>query len=85
MVEQALGIFAVWILWTLATHVITAPQWGWYLGAMAAGIAWELLVNPSTWWFGLGVGGGAAFLVMLTDLMLVVTDWAKVTVLRHRR
>jgi hypothetical protein len=85
MTEQLLGVFAVWLTWTLAVLFITAPQWAWYLTAVALGIGWELLVNPSTWWLGLGVGGAAAFLVVLTDLFLVLTDWTKVTVLRQSR
>lgn len=83
--EQVLGMLAIWILWSVAAHFITAPQWGWFSGAVVAGIAWELLVEPSTWWLGFGVGGGAAFLMLLTDLIMVATDSAKVSVLRNRR
>jgi hypothetical protein len=85
LVEQLLGILAVWFAWTLAVYVITAPQWAWYLGVLGASIAWELLVEPSTWWLGIGVAGGAAVLMLVTDWILVATDSAKVTVLRQRR
>jgi hypothetical protein len=85
MTEQLLGVFAVWLVWMLAILFITAPQWMWYLTAVVLGCGWELLVDPSTWWLGLGVGGAAAFLVLLTDLFMVLTDSAKVTVLRQGR
>ena len=85
MVEQALGILAVWILWTLAEHFIEAPRWIWLLAAIVAGVVWEVALNPSWWWLGLGVGGGAALLALLADLILVATDAAKVHVLRNSR
>jgi hypothetical protein len=85
LVEQVLGMLAIWLVWTLAGYLIIVPTWVWYLGALAAGIAWELLVEPSTWWLGIGVAGGAAVLMLVTDLIMVATDSAKVTVLRHRR
>jgi len=83
--EQLLGVFAVWLAWRLADTFIAAPAWAWYLTAMVLGCGWELLVDPSTWWLGIGVAGAAAFLIFLTDLIVVVTDSAKVTVLRQSR
>ena len=46
---------------------------------------WELLVEPQDWWLGVGVAGAAALLFLFTDLILVATDAAKVTVLRKTR
>ena len=85
LVEQVLGMLAIWIVWSIATHFLIVPTWAWYGGALVAGIGWELLVEPSTWYFGIGVGGGAAVLMLLTDLVLVVTDSTRVTLLRNRR
>ena len=84
LMTHLLGIFAVWILWTLALVWLTAPQWAWYLIAIGLGLGFELLVEPSTWYLGVGIGGGAAFVMLLTDLMLVTTDSARVAVLRSR-
>jgi hypothetical protein len=85
LVEQVLGMMAVWILWTLAEHFIEASRWIWMVAAIVAGIAWECMINFSWWWLGIGVGGGAALLMLLTDLLLVATDLCKVSVLRNTR
>lgn len=83
--EQLLGVLAVWILWTIAVHFLEAPDWLWRTIAIAAGVAWECALNPSWWWLGVGVGGGAAILMLLSDLVLVATDSARVHVLRNTR
>jgi hypothetical protein len=80
-----LGIAAVWLIWTTAEIFLTAPRWAWYLSAVVLGIGWELLEEPSSWWYGVGLGAGAALLMLLTDLVLVLTDWAKLNALRNRR
>lgn len=85
MTDQVLGVLAVWILWTIAYHFLEAPQWVWYSLAIVAGVAWEVMLNPSWWWLGVGVGGGAVFLYLLADLVVLATDLAKVWVLRHTR
>lgn len=85
MTEQLLGVFAVWIVWTVADHFLEAPQWIWYACAVAGGIVWEVALNPSWWWLGVGVGGAAAFVYLLADLILLATDAAKVSVLRKTR
>jgi hypothetical protein len=51
----------------------------------ALGIGAEVLIDRSDWWLGVGSAGGAAFLILLGDLVLVATDAAKVTVLRGGR
>jgi cyanate permease len=85
LTEQLLGVFAVWIVWTIASQFLEAPPWLWNTLAVVAGIAWEVALNPSWWWLGLGVGGGAAFVYLLADLVLLATDAAKVSVLRRTR
>ena len=85
LTEQVLGVFAVWVAWTLANYVITAPSWTWYIGAVVGGVIWEVVIHRSTWYLGVGVGGAAVVLMIITDLLLVVTDNAKVAVLRNRR
>lgn len=85
MTEQVLGVFAVWIAWTIAQHFLEAPPWLWYSLAVTAGIVWEVALNPSWWWLGVGVGGGAVFVYLLADLVLLATDLAKVSVLRRTR
>lgn len=78
-----LGILAVWLVWLAVEAVIEMPKVAWYGLAATLGIGWQLLVNWEEWWLGLGIGGGATLLFLVTDLILVATDAAKVTVLRR--
>ena len=82
---HVLGVFAVWLVWLGLEHVVEAPRLAWYGLAATLGIGWELLVDPSYWWWGAGVGGAATLLFLVTDLILVATDAAKVNVLRKTR
>lgn len=80
-----LGVFAVWLVRSTLEPYVTAPKWAWYLLMALFGIGWQLLVEPSQWWLGIGIGGAAAALVLVTDLLLVLADWARVAVLRRSR
>lgn len=79
------GILAVWLVWLAVEQMFEMPKIAWYGMAAALGCGWQLLVDWDKWWLGLGVGGGATLLFLLTDLILVATDAAKVTVLRKTR
>ena len=83
--DHALGVLAVWIVWTSLEQAIEMPRIAWYGLAVVLGCGWELLVEPREWWLGIGIGGAAAVLFLLTDLILVATDAAKVSVLRKTR
>lgn len=86
MLEAALGILAIWLAWQIAQHFLTADQWIWWVLLGVFGVAYEVaFMNPSYWWLGVGIGGGAAFLGALADLMLLAGDAAKVHVLRNSR
>jgi hypothetical protein len=80
---SALGILAVWLTWTLLEQIIEGPKWAWMLVAVALGSGWQLLVDWDRWYLGIGIGGGAALLILVTDLLLVLTDFVRVTVLRR--
>ena len=84
MTEQILGVFAIWIAWEIISYFIEADLWMWRVGLVVAGIGWEALGEHDLWW-GLGVGGGAAFLGLVADVLLVIGDAAKVRVLRNTR
>jgi hypothetical protein len=83
--DHLLGVLAVWLVWTSLDMWLEAPRIAWYALAVVLGCGWELLVEPRHWWLGIGVGGGAVLLFLLTDLILVATDAAKVSVLRKTR
>lgn len=86
MLELALGVFALWLAWQIAQVFLTADAWLWFAILAVAGVSYQcVFLNPSYWWLGLGVGGAAAFLGLLTDLMLLAGDAAKVHVLRNSR
>ena len=83
---QLFGILALWLAVTVAESWIEVPKWTWYLSMAVLGIGWELLVdNASQWWLGIGLAGGAAVLALVTDLLIVVTDWVRMQVLRRTR
>jgi hypothetical protein len=86
VMEPALGVPAIWIVWQIAKYFLTAEEWIWWTLCMVAGVAWVVaFINPSWWWQGLGVGGAAVFLGLVADFLLLVGDAAKVHVLRNSR
>jgi len=87
MLEAALGIFALWLAWQVADAFVEFSQsWVWWVILGVAGVSYQCaFINPSWWWMGLGIGGAAVFLGLLTDLMLVAGDACKVHVLRNSR
>ena len=82
--EQILGVFAVWLVWQVAENWLVMPKWAWYLSIAGLGIGWQLLAEWSQWYLGIGIGGAAAVLALVADLVLVSGD-AKVTTLRRNR
>ena len=83
---QIFGIFALWLVVIALEPWIEAPKWAWYLSMAVLGIAWELLADDaSRWWLGIGIAGAATVLSLVTDLVLVVTDWVRMPVLRRTR
>jgi hypothetical protein len=86
MLEAALGVFAIWLVWQIAQIFLTADPWLWWILLGVAGVGWVVaFVNPSYWWLGLGIGGAAAFLGLVADTLLLLGDAAKVHVLRNAR
>ena len=79
--SQLLAVFAVWILWTIQGIVITTPEWFPYALAVVAGVGLELLIDPSRWYLGIGIGGAAGFLVLISNVLLVVADAIRAGVL----
>ena len=77
--------FAVWVLWIIAAQFLEFPDWAWRCIAVVLGVGGVILVERDDWYLGIGVGGFAAFLVLVADLLLVTSDWVRVAVLRHTR
>ena len=84
MTEQVLGVFALWIVWEVVSYFIEADVWMWRVGLVVAGVGWEALGDSPLWW-GPGVAGGAAFIGLVADALLLIGDAAKVRVLRNTR
>jgi hypothetical protein len=86
MLALTLGVFAIWLLWQIAQVFWTADSWLWWAILIVAGVSYQCAFrNPSFWWMGVGIGGAAAFLGLLTDLIIVASDAARVHVLRSSR
>jgi len=82
MRRQLLAVPAIWLVWETADTFVTAPRWAWLVAAGGLGIAAQVALDPRNWWLGLGIGGAAAVLELLTDLTIVANDLARVRVLR---
>jgi hypothetical protein len=83
--EYVFAVFGIWLIWQVAEIFITAPRWAWLAAAAVLGVLAKLSINDEHWWIGIGIGGGAAFLAKLSDLILVATDQARTSVLRRSR
>ena len=79
--DQLLAVFAVWSLLTVLGIVVTTPTWFPYALGAAAGVGLELALDKSSWYLGIGVGGAAGFLVLLSDVLLVTADAVRAGVL----
>jgi hypothetical protein len=73
--------FAVWFLWNVSLGLLVIPDWVQYLGVVVLSIGGAALVEPSNWWYGLGLAGVASALLLIGDLLLVATDWLRTRVL----
>lgn len=83
---QLFGIFSLWLVVTAGQTWVVMPKWAWYLSTVALGIGWELLADDAShWWLGVGIAGAAMALALVTDLVLVLTDWVRLQVLRRTR
>jgi len=74
MLETLLAVFAVWILWTILGMLVTTPEWFPYVFGIALGICLQLLIDIDRWYLGIGIGGAAGFLVLVSDVLLVTAD-----------
>lgn len=82
--EYLLVVFAVWFLWNVLLSLVSSQEWMQYLFIIALSIGGALLIEPSTWWYGVGLAGVASLLMLASDLLLVATDWIRTQVLRNR-
>ena len=85
VLEVIFAAFGVWILWSLASVFLEAPEWAWRVAAIVVGIGAMILIDADRWWLGVAIGGFAAFLMLVADLLLVTADWVRVTLLRTTR
>jgi di/tricarboxylate transporter len=76
-----LAVFAVWILWTTLGMIFTTPAWFQYGLGITLGTTFAVLIKPSDWYLGIGIGGAAGFLVLVSDVLLVTADAIRAGVL----
>jgi len=79
--QIVLAIFAVWILWTFLGMMLTTPNWFPYAVGAVAGVGLQLILDPKAWYLGFGITGAAAFLVLISDVLLVTADAIRAGVL----
>jgi len=79
--QYVLAILAVWILWTLLGMFFSTPAWFPHLLGMGLGIGFQVLLDADRWYLGIGIGGAAGFLVLVSDLLLVTADAIRAGVL----
>jgi hypothetical protein len=82
--DHLLAVFGLWLVWSVADVWLTAPRWAWYLALAAVSFPIEWRIGDH-WWLGPGLAGATAVLMLVTDLLSVATDSAKVAVLRNAR
>jgi hypothetical protein len=76
-------ILGLWLIWNMVLLLFTTPEWFPYLLSLILGIGGACLIDPTTWWYGVGLAGAASFLLLVGDLLLVTTDAVRAGVLRH--
>ena len=81
LVVEVLAVFAVWILWTILGMVFSTPEWFPYAFGIVLGIGFQLLLDMDRWYLGIGIGGAAGFLVLVSNVLLVTADAVRAGVL----
>lgn len=74
--------FAVWFLWNVVLGFFAIPDWSQYVGVTVLSCVGAALIEPSNWWWGIGLAGVASLLMLIGDLLLVATDWLRTRVLQ---
>ena len=83
--EYVLVVLAVWGIWSVASSLLDGPEWSWKLLPFALGLGGQALIDHDHWWYGLGLGGAAMILMLITDLLLVTADAIRFSALRPQR
>ena len=76
-------ILGLWLLWNLLTLLFSTPEWFPPALMVALGIGGACLIDPTTWWYGIGLAGAANLVLLFSDLLLVTTDAVRAGVLRR--
>lgn len=84
--SYVLATFTLWLTLQVAGVWLSLPGWAWWLASATAGVAIKLALDGwSNCWLGVGLGGAAVFLNLLSDLILVATDVSKLAAFRNSR
>ena len=82
--EYLIVAVGVWFLWNVALTAFSIPD-GWQylmvIGVSCGGAAW---IEPSNWWYGIGLAGVSSAFMLVGDLLLVTTDWIRAAIFKKR-
>ena len=76
--------FAVALIWNGVAQYLEIEKVVKQLLILALSFGGAYLIEPSEWWYGLGIAGLAWAILMLGDLLLVATDVLLASVLKKR-
>jgi hypothetical protein len=79
----ALSVAGVWFLVIFAQVWLEAPDWAWHPLRAILGVGAMTLIDSSVWWQGLGIGALAYAFALVADLVLLTTDWIRMSILRR--
>jgi hypothetical protein len=77
--------FGLWLLWNIFLLQVATPAWFPSLLFIALGIGAACLIDVDHWWYGVGLAGGAGFLLAISDLLLVTTDSIRAGIVQRRQ
>jgi hypothetical protein len=83
--EYVVVVLAVWGVWETAQALLEGPEWAWRLLPFVLGVGGQALIDHDHLWYGLGLGGAAMVLMLVTNLLLVTTDWIRFAALRQQK
>lgn len=77
-------VLSVWFVWNMLQSVAQLGLWEYLIAVTLAVIGAAIAYGGDHAWWGLGLAGAAAAMMLVTDLLLVTTDLIRDRVLNKR-